>query len=155
MRVELLFFRWLLVIALVAGAVLYFGSSPQPPTSGGYETVRLMEDGRSSGMPLAGVVVDRNHRDVYGIVEKAGPAQSPRPFVIFWQEPGGQTFATSIGPGGSHRIFEVTAEGAVNLRRDLAASLPDTNAPGTGITANTETSLRSMITALPESSRPR
>ncbi|HMJ05016.1 MAG TPA: hypothetical protein VK474_02055 [Chthoniobacterales bacterium] len=150
MRVELLFLRWLLVIALVALAIVYVRSSRSDTKSTQYETIRLIQGGQSAGMPLAGIAIDPNRRDVYAIV--GGPASDDpnREFCIVWRGKGGESYGAAFPQGrGADKIFEVSANGQVKTMHNLVPNDPAGQAPAGERMASAETALRSIVDAFP------
>lgn len=147
MRVEFLFFRWLLLIAAVALGLVYTSSSTQSRPVSTYETIPLIQGGRSSGMPLAGIVVNPNRRDVYAIVGGPAGTEAPPQFCIVWKGNGGETYGTTFPAGstGAEALFEVSPDGQVRALHKLSPG-------GSEQTASAETTLCSIIDALPTES---
>ena len=146
MRVEVLFLRWLLVIAMVALVVGYARSSRSASDAAQYETIPLIIGGKSSGLPLAGIAVDPTRRDVYAIV--GGPAQNeatPRQFCLVWKGREGKLHAATFPSEGATPMFEVSATGDVQVESSGSRSSAKSDAR----TADAESTLRSILQALP------
>lgn len=151
MRIEVLFLRWLLVIATIALVVVYARSSNSASEEARYETIPLIIGGKSSGLPLAGIAVDPIRRDVYAIVggpKKDGPAS--RHFCLVWKGREGELHAATFCPEGPTPLFEISPAGEVQIASGGAGSTPPS-----ALTADAETALRSILHVLPVAPPPR
>jgi hypothetical protein len=112
MRVELLFLRWLAGIAVVAVAILYATSGREKQEDPRYETLPLVHGGRSSGMPLAGIMVDPAKKDIFAVVggPSARASGNKNGFFIVWKGEDGRNYATTFRRGESQAdaLFEIS-----------------------------------------------
>jgi hypothetical protein len=154
MRGELLFFRWLLVIALVAVAVLYAQSSREKREPPPYQTIPLIQGGKSSGLPLAGIVVDPKQRDVYAVVGGGSAATSHLGFFVLWKQKNGETAGTIFpsAESGEEKLCKLSPDGQVHLLQAIGES-PEATASQDFRTADAEATLRSVFNVLAESSK--
>jgi hypothetical protein len=149
-RVELLFLRWLLAIALVALGVVYLTAARKERPDASYETVPLVHGGRSSGMPLAGIMVDPAKRDIFAVV--GGPVSrsgaSKNGFFIVWKGEDGQNYATTFrrGEARAEALFEVSRNREI---RPVHSFLPGENPQTLAKIADAEKMLRSFFDGLP------
>lgn len=152
-RVEILFLRWLLAITILAGAVLYLRSGWRKEIDSPYQTIALVQGGKSSGLPLAGVAIDPDRGDVYAIVGGPAAKSDERAFGIIWKGSNGHLYATA-GPSGTclDTLFEIRPEGGLRRVQKLA---PAVRAPATEQNGEMTLALRSMIDSLPDAPAPR
>lgn len=147
MRVEILFLRWLLAITLLAGAVLYLRSGWPKEADAPYQTIALIQGGKSSGLPLAGVAIDPDRGDVYAIVGGPAAKSDERAFGIIWRGSNGHLYATAGPPGRClDTLFEIGTEGSLRSVHKLASASP---APAPEQNREMTVALRSMINSLP------
>jgi len=155
MRVEVLFLRWLLVIAMVVAGIIYFAYPPKSRTPTHYEAIPLVQSGRLSEMPMAGIMVDPARGDISAIV--GGPATKATGehdfFFILREGERGQSYATAFRMGDARpsALFEISA-----AREIRAVHAFDDTPPGRApqLAANitdAERALRSLFDALPPS----
>lgn len=157
MRVELLFLRWLLIIAVIALAVIYARSSRPDKAAVQYETIPLIQGGRSSGMPLVGIAVDPDRRDIYAVV--GGPSAKEKgkeqPFFIVWKKKEGSTYGTTFTrpTEGAEALCEITPEGESRVLHWFGNEPKDSLATNDGKeTVSAANALRSIMQALPPDS---
>lgn len=149
MRVEILFLRWLLVIAVGAGIAIYLRAQWAEETEAPYQTIALVQGGKSSGMPLAGVAIDPDRGDVYAIVGGPRKAENGRAFGIIWKGPEGNLYATAgSSPKSIDTLFEIEPQGQLRSVHKLNAPQA---APTPELTGRMTFALQSMINSLPES----
>jgi hypothetical protein len=149
MRVELLFLRWLLAIAVVALGLVYFTSGRKERPDARYETIPLVHGGRSSGMPLAGIMVDPAKRDIFAVVggptSRSGGAKNG--FFIVWTGEDGRNYATTFGRGEAQAdaLFEISRSREI---RPLHSFGPGGENPAAKL-ADAEKMLRTFFDGLP------
>jgi hypothetical protein len=151
MRVEWLFLRWLIVIGMIALAATYAQSWRQSRPKSDYETIPLVRGARSSGMPVRGVMVDPDQRNIYAVV--GGPTESSHPadFFILWKGKNGETFSATFpeGEASAAALCEVTPQGELrqlhNFRRTATS---EERMPHNPRTANTEATLQAIVSNL-------
>ena len=121
MRVEWLFLRWFVVIGFIALVATYAQSWRQSRPKSEYETIPLVRGARSSGMPVRGVMVDPDQRNIYAVV--GGPTESSQPadFFILWKGKNGETFSATFpnGEGSAAALCEVTPAGELRQLHDF------------------------------------
>jgi hypothetical protein len=150
-RVELLFLRWLLAITLVTLGIVYLMSGRQDRQEPRYETLPLVHGGRSSGMPLAGIMVDPAKKDIFAVVggPSARSSGNKNGFFIVWKGEDGRNYATTFRRGESRpdALFEVSRN------REIRSVYPFENAGENPATvaklADAEKMLRSFFDGLP------
>ena len=151
MRVEWLFFRWLLIIGIVALGAIYAQSWRGGRSQTHYEKIPLVRGAHSSGMPVRGVMVDPNERNIYAVV--GGPTDSSKPadFVVLWKGKNGETYSATFPNGDSDAaaLFQVTSDGKVQQLADLGASKQDGPQSGDNVLqANAGATLQTIVTSL-------
>ena len=151
MRFEWLFLRWLAIIALVAVGLRYLWSSREAGQTSHYQKVLLLQGATSFGLPLAGIAVDPERREVYGLLGRAGKDVPPN-FFILWKGENGQSYgATFAGENNALTgLCEILPHGETRTLHDFrAATVDQANAA-----ARREPSeiLRSIVDALPPGS---
>lgn len=151
MKVELLFLRWLFVIAVAAIGIIYVRSVRQERPVARYETIPLIQGGRSSGMPLAGIIVDPKRRDVYAIVGGPKPSAETPQFCILWKGKEGETYGATFPAEsvGAQALFAVSPDGQIRPMQELKAAGADQTDVRKEHLASSETTLRTIIEALP------
>lgn len=151
MRVEWLFFRWLAVIAVFALAFAYCRSSRQEPptTDSRYDTIPLIQGGKASGMPLAGIVVDPVRRDVSAVIGGPAEGDESKRFFIVWKGREGETYGTAFMEAANENVLcEVSPDGAVKTLQRFPAETA-VNAPQPA-SPDAESALRSLLDGLPD-----
>ena len=147
MRVEWLFFRWLVVIGLVALGATYLHSSRNSRPNNAYETIPLVRGERTSGLPVRGVMVDPDQRNIYAVV--GGPVESGQPadFFILWKGKNGETFSATFpkGDSGAAALCQVSQDGQLRQLHDFQADASDTTAPAHSRLANAEATLHTIV----------
>jgi hypothetical protein len=155
MRFEWLFLRWLVIVTLVALGLRYAWSSlRQPAESLQYQKVVLLQGASSFGLPLAGIAIDPEQREVYGLLGRPGK-NVPADFFILWKGKEGQSYgATFSGHSNAMTgLCEILPDGETRTLQDfrtaeLAASRGDAAREPSEI-------LRTIVSALPlDSSLP-
>ena len=155
MRVEILFLRWLLVVSLVALGALYLHSTLHSRPAAPYQTVPLIQGGKSSGMPLAGIVVDPTRRDVTAIVGGAPDAAARVGFFVLWKGNDGETYGTTFAnnAGSAGTLCQLERDGRLRPLKAAddahAADAPGSRDPRL---AEVEATLRSVMAVLPNGS---
>jgi len=124
MRVEWLFLRWLVVIGLIALAATYAQSWRESRLPSGYETIPLVHGARSSGLPVRGVMVDPEARNIYAVVGGPTGSNHPGDFFILWKGQNGETFSASFpkGGNGAAELSEMSADGQLRQLHRFEAS---------------------------------
>ena len=151
MRVEWLFIRWLLIIGLVALGAIYAQSWRGGRSQTHYETIPLVRGAHSSGMPVRGVMIDPNERNIYAVV--GGPTDSSKPadFVVLWKGKNGETYSATFpnGDSGAAALLQVTSDGKVHQLADLGLPKPDEQQVAeNALQANAEATLQTIVTSL-------
>ena len=145
MRVEILFLRWLAIIALGTLAFLYFRMPYRAAQTPPYQAIPIIQDGKSSGHKLTGVVVDPDQRNVYAIV--GGPAHkkaTANDFCLVWKGEAGKFYGTTFSrekSGG--RLIEINPE---DLSPGSASPTATPQDPTT--IASAENTIRSVVESL-------
>ena len=151
MRVEWLFFRWLVVIGLVALGVSYAQSWRQSRPPNAYETIPLVHGSQTSGMPVRGVMVDPDQRSIYAVVGGPTDSQQPADFFILWKGKNGETYSATFpkGEAAAAALTEVTPDGQLRHLHDFHASDRDGNpTPSNPRTADADATLRAILSNL-------
>jgi hypothetical protein len=155
MKVEWLFFRWLLVIGLLAIGATYLHSWGESRPDNGYETIPLVRGERTSGLPVRGVMVDPDQRNIYAVV--GGPVGSGEPadFFILWKGKNGETFSATFpkGDSGAAALCQISQDGQVRQLHDFQAKLSEEAAPARSRLANAEATLHTIVSNLAGNSR--
>jgi hypothetical protein len=151
MRVEWLFFRWLLIIGLVALGAIYAQSWRGSRSQTHYETIPLVRGAHSSGMPVRGVMVDPDQRNIYAVV--GGPTDSSKPadFFVLWKGKDGETFSATFpkGESDSAAVWEVTSDGKLRQLLDLGAGKQESrHVADNPVRASAEATLQTIVTSL-------
>ena len=128
----------------------YARSSRPTSDEAHYETIPLIIGGKSSGLPLAGIAVDPSRRDIYAIVGgPAGSDKAPRQFCLVWKGREGKLHAATFPSDGATPMFEVSPNGEVQTMPQVDADGASPATPLDARTADAETTLRSILRALP------
>ena len=124
MRVEWLFFRWLVVIGLVAFAAIYAQSWRKSRPKSDYEMIPLVRGARSSGMQVRGVMVDPDQRNIYAVVGSPANSSQPSDFFILWKGQNGEIFSATFPKGerGAAALCEVSPDGQLRQLHDFRTS---------------------------------
>ena len=152
MRLELLFLRWLLAIALVALGIAYVRSAKQAEPARHYETIPLVRGGESSGMPLAGIMIDPARRDIYAVVGGPKRASSgPGFFVIWTADHGGHAYATVFGKGQTKpdAIFQISPTRQIEAVNSFGKASTTDDPQFSQRLGTSEALLRSVLDSLP------
>ena len=151
MRVEWLFFRWLVVIGLVAAGAIYAHSWRQSRPNSHYETIPLVRGARSSGMPVRGVMVDPHQRNIFAVV--GGPADPDKTadFFILWKGKNGETFSATFPKGATDEaaLCEVMPDGQLRQLHDFRTSAPEgVESADSGVMRNANATLHAIVSNL-------
>jgi len=153
MRIEVLFLRWLLVIALVAGGIIYFAYPLKSRTPTRYEAIPLANRGRLSETPLAGIIVDPARRDISAIVGRpATTAMGEHDFFFILREgERGESYATAFRTGEARpsALFEISPRREIRVVHAFEDTPPSQALQLAANTSDAERSLRSLFDALP------
>jgi len=152
MRFEWLFLRWLVIISLVAlGLRFGWSSLRETHPSAQYQKVVLLQGSSSFGLPLAGIAVDAEHREVYGLLGRPGK-DVPANFFILWKGKDGQSYgATFSGQGNAMTgLCEILPDGETRILQDFRTA--DVNASGGVAARDPSEILRTIVSALPPDS---
>ena len=117
-----------------------------------YETIPLVRGAHSSGMPVRGVMVDPDQRNIYAVV--GGPTESSKPadFFILWKGKNGETFSATFPKGEARRGSAVAGDVGWQIapacrsrcRRNRMTEQVSDNT----VRANTEATLQTIVTSL-------
>jgi hypothetical protein len=138
-------------IALVALGVIYATSRERDQQEPRYEALPLVHGGRSSGMPLAGIMVDPAKKDIFAVVggPTARASRDKNGFFIVWKAEDGRNYATTFRRGESRpdAVFEISRNREIRpvFSFDNARDNPATVAK----LADAEKMLRSFFDGLP------
>ena len=152
MRFEWLFLRWLVIISLVGLGLRYAWSSlREREQSRQYQKVVLLQGASSFGLPLAGIAVDPEQREVYGLLGRPGK-NVPADFFILWKGKEGQSYGATFS-GGSNAmtgLCEILPDGQTRTLQDFRTA----DAAGLAGSTPREPSeiLRTIVSALPPDS---
>jgi hypothetical protein len=151
MRFEWLFLRWLVIIALVALGLRYVWSLRDSGGSRQYQKVVLLQGASAFGLPLAGIAVDPDRREVYGLLGRPGK-DVPADFFILWKRTNGESYGATFSAGDNQLtgLCEILPGGGMRTVHDFRTAKLDTPSPS-GLRDPSET-LRSIVAALPEDS---
>lgn len=149
MRFEWLFLRWLVIIALIAVGLRYLWSSRETrATSQQYQKVVLLEGAKAFGLPLAGIAVDPERREVYGLLGRAG-TDVPADFFILWKGKNGQSYGATFS--GDNKavtgLCEILPHGETRTLHDFRTATADQ--ASAGMRPDPSEILRTIVDALP------
>lgn len=150
-RIENCFLRYLCV-SLGIGGVLLFAGCWQSGQASGFKAIPLVQGTRSLGLPLAGVAVDANRRDVFAIVGGRAAQEGEGNFVILWKGEDGASYCAMLSREGKglDSISQIFPDGKTRKLFDIAHEKGNTNQPHEGIAASNASGLvSSIIEALP------
>lgn len=114
-----------LILAVCLGGIVMAAMHLQKRSAPGYQTIRLVQGARSMGMPLAGVAVDAERRDIFAIVGGDRTSGAGKDFVILWNGAEGSRYCATISREGKklESIVEVRRDGSVQPLYDLPSSV--------------------------------
>ena len=151
MRFEWLFLRWLVIIAVIAIALRYVWSLRDSSGSSQYQKVVLLQGASSFGLPLAGIAVDPERREIYGLLGRPGK-DVPPDFFILWKGKEGQSYGATFSSEDNalSGLCEILPHGDLRTLHDFRTANLSANAEQAG-RAPSEI-LRSIVRALPPDS---
>jgi hypothetical protein len=102
-------------------------------------------------MPVRGVMVDPDQRNIYAVV--GGPTESSQPadFFILWKGQNGETFSATFpnGEGSAAALCEVTPNGELRHLHDFRASGPSAErVPDSARGSKAEATLQAIVSNL-------
>ena len=151
MRVEWLFLKWLVVMGLVALAAMYAQSCRQSRSVSHYESIPLVRGARTSGLPVRGVMVDPNQRDISAVVGGPTDPSKQSDFFILWRGKNGETFSATFPKGDIEgaTLSKVSPAGQVQQLHDFRAhSLEKSPARDGARLASAEATLHAIVNNL-------
>jgi hypothetical protein len=148
MRFELLFLRWLVVIALIAVGLGYAWSLRQGSGAPQYQKVVLLQGASSFGLPLAGIAVDPERREVYGLLGRPGK-DVPPDFFILWKGKEGQSYGATFSSEDNalSGLCEILPHGDLRTLHDFRTAEVSSHAAPPG--RDPSEILRPIVRALP------
>lgn len=148
MRFEWLFVRWLVIIALVALGLRYAWSLRESSGSPQYQKVVLLQGASSFGLPLAGIAVDAERREVYGLLGRPGK-DVPPDFFILWKGKEGQSYGATFSSEDNALagLCEILPHGDTRTLHDFQTAELSPKAGQSG--RDPSEILRSIVRALP------
>jgi hypothetical protein len=151
MRFEWLFLRWLVIIGLLTLALRYVWSLREAGGPSQYQKVVLLQGASSFGLPLAGISVDPERREVYGLLGRPGK-DLPADFFILWKGKDGQSYGTTFS--GENKTMtgfcEILPHGETRTLHKFVAR--DVASATAAATRDPSEILRSIVSALPPDS---
>ncbi len=148
MRFEWLFLRWVVIIAIAGIALrLAWSSHEAPARASQYRKVLLVQSSSSFGLPLAGIAVDPDRRQVFGLLGRPGK-DVPADFFILWKGKDGSYGAAFPQSGnGPAELCEILPRGEARPVRGFHAAGREDAASDQAAGETTE--MRSILQALP------
>ena len=152
MRFEWLFIRWLVIISLVGLALRYAWTSfHETGQSHQYQKVVLLQGASSFGLPLAGIAINPEQREVYGLLGRPGK-DVPADFFILWKGKDGQSYGATFSAQGNAMtgLCEILPDGETRTLQDFRTA----GVAASSAAAAREPSeiLRTIVSALPADS---
>ena len=150
MRFEWLFLRWLAIITIVAlGLRFAWSSLGEPRPSAQYQKVVLLQGASSFGLPLAGIAVDPEQREVLGLLGRPGK-DVPADFFILWKGKDGQSYGATFSGEGSalSGLCEILPGGETKTLHDFRTA--EHAASGTNAGRGPAEILQSIMNRLPK-----
>ncbi|MDQ6861942.1 MAG: hypothetical protein M3032_12410 [Verrucomicrobiota bacterium] len=145
MRFEWLFVRWLVIFALVALGARYLWVTRDDRHGAQYQKVVLLQSASSFDLPLAGIAIDPQRREVYGLLGRAG-RDVPADFFILWTGTKGESFGATFS--GAHNdmtgLCEILPHGQTRMIRDFRSAQADQSTM-----PDRSEALQSIVNALP------
>ena len=151
MRFEWLFLRWLVIIAVIAIGLRYMWSLRESSGSSQYQKVVLLQGASSFGLPLAGIAVDPERREIYGLLGRPGK-DVPPDFFILWKGKEGQSYGATFSSEDNalSGLCEILPHGDLRTLHDFRTAKLSANADQTR--RDPSEILRSIVRALPPDS---
>lgn len=151
MRFEWLFLRWLVIIAVIAIALRYVWSLRESSGSSQYQKVVLLQGASSFGLPLAGIAVDPERREIYGLLGRPGK-DVPPDFFILWKGKEGQSYGATLSSEDNalSGLCEILPHGDLRTLHDFRTAKLSPNADRSA--RDPSEILRSIVRALPPDS---
>ena len=148
MRFEWLFLRWLAIITVVALVIRYAWSWRETRETTQYQKVVLLQGASSFGLPLAGIAVDPERREVYGLLGRAGK-DVPADFFILWKGKDGQAYGATFSGEGSAMtgLCQILPDGQLRTLQDFRTA--DASSATALATRDPSEIMRSIMSALP------
>lgn len=148
MRFQWLFLRWFAILLVIALGVRYACTYRDTHRSAHYEKVLLLQNSKSFGLPLAGVAIDPERKEIYGLLGRSGK-DVPSDFFILWKGKNGESFgATFAGDNRDLTGFcEILPHGQTRTLQDFRTATVETKFAAAA--RDPSDSLRQIVNALP------
>ncbi|MFL6541353.1 MAG: hypothetical protein ACJ8HU_11380 [Chthoniobacterales bacterium] len=148
MRFEWLFLRWLAIIVVVVLGARYAWTHRETGRNAQYQKVLLLQNSSSFGLPLAGVVVDPERKEIYGLLGRSGK-DVPADFFILWKGKNGESYGATFA-GDSREmtgLCKILPHGETRTLNDFRTAKLE--GKSRDVEREPSDSLRQIVNALP------